>query len=468
MAFATNSIVEAHGAPPTDPAYAHPPPLPPPYPPHAYEGYYRAPYDGRPPHPGYGPGPAQAPRQRTAIACKYCRKRKIRCSGFESAEGRCTNCIRFSQECVFAPVASQQAQAFVPYNAYMNASMKHGETAPPLYGAYGQPLRADHGGGGSSGGYSRGPPPPGSYPPPHGAYPPPAHPGYMMPPPYGAPPPHNGDHQYPPPGPPGPPGPPHAASQPPPAPVHTPTSESSTGRKRPADEPLSPNLPPPNPAASSSLPRTLAPELNADARYGEPSTSAATHSPSSTTSPYHSGPPPPSHPSYPYHGSYGHPPHRPEPSRSESSAHGPYPPAGSQAHTPTSPSTVTSAGASSGAYHSYPTSANGAHVPKPEAKESNSPATPLATLPPPHSVSAGPVQPLSAPATNGSHGRVSPASNSTSHSAQRSPTSAHANGRSGMSISNMISDGGRASDSSIDSAMKARLGSSQPPYAAKS
>ncbi len=46
-----------------------------------------------------------APRQRTAVACRYCRRRKIRCSGFESsADGRCVNCIRFNQQCVFTPI----------------------------------------------------------------------------------------------------------------------------------------------------------------------------------------------------------------------------------------------------------------------------------------------------------------------------------------------------------------------------
>jgi len=50
------------------------------------------------------------PRQRTAIACRYCRRRKIRCSGFENADdGRCLNCQRFSQDCVFTPVSSHNS-----------------------------------------------------------------------------------------------------------------------------------------------------------------------------------------------------------------------------------------------------------------------------------------------------------------------------------------------------------------------
>jgi hypothetical protein len=39
----------------------------------------------------------------------------IRCSNFKSFEGRCINCIRFGQECVFTPVATNTT-AFVPLN----------------------------------------------------------------------------------------------------------------------------------------------------------------------------------------------------------------------------------------------------------------------------------------------------------------------------------------------------------------
>ncbi|KAF3942377.1 hypothetical protein ABW19_dt0203611 [Dactylella cylindrospora] len=89
-----------------------------------------------------------APRQRTAIACRYCRRRKIRCSGFDSsADGRCGNCLRFNQECVFTPVSSQ-AQAFVPAHTQY-PHLKQGFIPPrggparpvgQLYGSYGQPL----------------------------------------------------------------------------------------------------------------------------------------------------------------------------------------------------------------------------------------------------------------------------------------------------------------------------------------
>ncbi|KAB8295096.1 hypothetical protein EYC80_007034 [Monilinia laxa] len=82
-----------------------------------------------------------APRQRTAIACKYCRRRKIRCSGFnaDGSAGRCSNCERFKQDCIFTPVSSQQA--FVPIQAVYAAN--GGNTLGPntqLYGAHGQPL----------------------------------------------------------------------------------------------------------------------------------------------------------------------------------------------------------------------------------------------------------------------------------------------------------------------------------------
>ncbi|POS86481.1 hypothetical protein EPUL_004068 [Erysiphe pulchra] len=91
-----------------------------------------------------------APRQRTAIACRYCRRRKIRCSGFDqNPDGRCLNCQRFQQECIFTPVSSQ-AQAFVPAHA-VYPSMRNMGIGPdgrprmlyqgaPLYGAHGQPL----------------------------------------------------------------------------------------------------------------------------------------------------------------------------------------------------------------------------------------------------------------------------------------------------------------------------------------
>ncbi|KAI9760580.1 MAG: hypothetical protein M4579_001549 [Chaenotheca gracillima] len=109
------------------------------------------PYRSQPPqHMPYNQLNQPAPRQRTAIACRYCRRRKIRCTGFESSEdGRCGNCQRFNQECIFTPVSSQ-AQAFVPaHTAYPHLRNAGGRgrpgyppSPPVLYGAHGQPLSA--------------------------------------------------------------------------------------------------------------------------------------------------------------------------------------------------------------------------------------------------------------------------------------------------------------------------------------
>ncbi|KAJ8125622.1 hypothetical protein O1611_g8016 [Lasiodiplodia mahajangana] len=78
-----------------------------------------------------------APRQRTSIACKYCRRRKIRCSGYaNSPGGKCTNCLKMNQECVFQPVSSTSSTAFVPVSALPNGV----PPGVPLFGAYGQPL----------------------------------------------------------------------------------------------------------------------------------------------------------------------------------------------------------------------------------------------------------------------------------------------------------------------------------------
>jgi hypothetical protein len=77
---------------------------------------------------------------------------QIRCSGFgENPEGRCSNCQRFQQECIFTPVSSQ-AQAFVPAHAVYPGmrNMGVGPDGRPrpmvypqgtqLFGAHGQPL----------------------------------------------------------------------------------------------------------------------------------------------------------------------------------------------------------------------------------------------------------------------------------------------------------------------------------------
>ncbi|OJD35209.1 c6 zinc finger domain-containing protein [Diplodia corticola] len=216
------------------------------------------PYRQPPPHMYQQHQPA--PRQRTAIACRYCRRRKIRCSGFEASEdGRCTNCVRFSQECIFTPV-SAQTQAFVPAHTVWRGA----GAPPPLYGAYGQPL------------------PPSTQQPPDAAYrPPPPQPGYPLPSPtgpYSAP-----GHAYPP---------------PPVAPGYDDRSRDAAGRKRPTTEPHTPTLPPPNPAAASQLPNHRAsgpPEYT----YPDPSAlTPAAASPASSNASYPSAPPPPQQPYY--------------------------------------------------------------------------------------------------------------------------------------------------------------------------
>ncbi|PKS12092.1 hypothetical protein jhhlp_001388 [Lomentospora prolificans] len=108
---------------------------------HARNGY--PPYQQAPPPPQAAPLQQAAPRQRTSIACRYCRKRKIRCSGYQNAPGgRCVNCTRMNQECIFQPVSSSSSAAFV------HVSAVPGGIAPgtPLYGAYGQPLPQGPGG----------------------------------------------------------------------------------------------------------------------------------------------------------------------------------------------------------------------------------------------------------------------------------------------------------------------------------
>ncbi|KAK8099409.1 uncharacterized protein PG998_012650 [Apiospora kogelbergensis] len=96
-----------------------------------------------------------APRQRTSIACRYCRRRKIRCSGYaNSPGGKCTNCIKMNQECIFQPVSSSTSTAFVPVSALQNG-------IPPgtqLFGAYGQPLSGPSNAQPGGGPYSAGPP----------------------------------------------------------------------------------------------------------------------------------------------------------------------------------------------------------------------------------------------------------------------------------------------------------------------
>ncbi|TID19352.1 hypothetical protein E6O75_ATG06690 [Venturia nashicola] len=319
--------------PPPDMALHHPatpqyPPQPPPgYPPqqaHYHQPPYRThdPYRGPPPPHGAHPYPyppqqhQPAPRQRTAIACRYCRRRKIRCSGFDQSEdGRCANCQRFSQECVFTPV-SAQTQAFVPVHAvYGRGQHSQGQQ---LYGAYGQPL----------------PPPQPGQPDPYASRPPQP---YTLPSPTG---PHPGQHphyqqQQPPPQ-------SHAQHYPPPpaqAPVpgYDDRNVVNGNRKRPSGEPHTPTIPPSNPA-------TVPNGAHADSyRYPDPTTLGAPPvSPASSVS-HQSGASAPV--PQPYYGSQP-----PQPRNSPPLA-APY------AHEPrasASPNSTTAAGSNATQYPPYP------------------------------------------------------------------------------------------------------------------
>ncbi|KAM3503051.1 hypothetical protein MY10362_004448 [Beauveria mimosiformis] len=87
---------------------------------------------------------------------------QIRCSGYQSAPGgKCQNCARMNQECIFQPVSSSSSTAFVPLSAVQGG-------VPPgtqLFGAYGQPLAPN-----SVPGGHHYPPHHGGPPPPGGAY----------------------------------------------------------------------------------------------------------------------------------------------------------------------------------------------------------------------------------------------------------------------------------------------------------
>ncbi|KAF9872217.1 hypothetical protein CkaCkLH20_10309 [Colletotrichum karsti] len=163
----------------------------------------------------YGPGapPLQqaAPRQRTSIACRYCRKRKIRCSGYQSAPGgKCVNCSRMNQECIFQPVSSSSSTAFVPVSALGPGGIPPGT---PLYGAYGQPL-------------------------PQGSLPPP--PGQGYPPPPG----NGGYYQQPLPSPTG---------------AYSPYDSQRAGRRRPREDEVDELRPPPPDPNSADDPRRRSP-----------------------------------------------------------------------------------------------------------------------------------------------------------------------------------------------------------------
>ncbi|KAI0861602.1 hypothetical protein F4860DRAFT_475620 [Xylaria cubensis] len=64
-------------------------------------------------------------RQRRSIACRYCRRRKIRCSGYsDSPEKRCKNCIKMKLECVFEPISVTKSTAFIPLSSLGNGALQ--------------------------------------------------------------------------------------------------------------------------------------------------------------------------------------------------------------------------------------------------------------------------------------------------------------------------------------------------------
>ncbi|KAF5250831.1 hypothetical protein FANTH_4022 [Fusarium anthophilum] len=126
----------------TEPYYTYyhgqPPPPPRRPPPHSHPAYRHIPAGVYKYPVGHGSAPPltqAAQRPRTSIACKHCRKRKVRCSGYQSA-GKCQNCARKNQECIFEPTSSSSSTALIPVSALPGG-------APPgtqLFGAHGQPL----------------------------------------------------------------------------------------------------------------------------------------------------------------------------------------------------------------------------------------------------------------------------------------------------------------------------------------
>lgn len=206
---------------------------------------------------------------------------QIRCSGYEgSPEGRCQNCVRFNQQCLFHPVSSQGA--FVPASAVYGPNARAPAATDPqgdyrqpprgqmyprdgeppmLYGAHGQPL----------GPVNPRDAPPTAYPP--GSYGPPSYPNGSGPPHHAG----SGAHydyrgQ----------GPPH--------------QDESVSRKRPPpdDDPLNENAYSSQSPHPSSRPRTHDSRSNSNGNgydYPEPSNIAPT-SPATSTMSYQSHHPP--------------------------------------------------------------------------------------------------------------------------------------------------------------------------------
>ncbi|KAF1963179.1 hypothetical protein CC80DRAFT_565937 [Byssothecium circinans] len=269
-----------------------------------------------------------APRQRTAIACRYCRRRKIRCSGFDvTDDGRCSNCVRFSQDCIFTPV-SAQTQAFVPAHTVWRGVGQ----PPPMFGAYGQPLPAA----GPAEGYGQQPPRQQAY----------------LPSPTGA----SGPYQA------------HSAYGPTAAPYDEGARDSLNGRKRPLTEPHTPTLPRPNPGPASQLPHR---GVGQEYSYPETSSLTSAASPATSSVSYSSAPPPPG--VQPYYASQ--PPRRASPqspypydaSRASSSPH-------TQASTtPASNSYYPAPPPTNGALHALPPRSDGPTPPPPTSQQSNRP-----------------------------------------------------------------------------------------------
>jgi len=263
---------------------------------------------------------------------------QIRCSGFEATDdGRCSNCMRFNQDCIFTPV-SAQTQAFVPAHTVWRGVGQ----PPPMYGAYGQPLPpATHGDPYAQQSrqqqqqQSQQQPPPPNY----------------LPSPTG------------PPGPPGP-YPAHSAQGPSAAPYDDASRDQLNGRKRAHPEPHTPTLPPPRPGSASQLAHRGA---GPDPTYPEaPLTSAA--SPATSTTSYSSAP----QPGQPY---YAQQPHR---RASPQSAHS-YE-AGRSSSSPHAQSSNTPAGSSyypppqtNGALHPLPSRSDGP-TPPPTSQPSSRPS----------------------------------------------------------------------------------------------
>ncbi|KAJ4364228.1 hypothetical protein N0V95_000850 [Ascochyta clinopodiicola] len=245
----------------------------------------------------------------------------IRCSGFEATEdGRCSNCLRFNQDCIFTPV-SAQTQAFVPAHTVWRGV----GAPPPLYGAYGQPLPpANH-----ADAY-------GQQPPRQGPPPPQQQQQQYLPSPTAGP------YSY---------GPPSAHSD-------EGSRDDLIGRKRPHPEPHTPTLPPPAPGSASQAPHRVSGQ---DYAYPEPPSLTQAPRTATPSAPYSSAPPAtqPYYTAQPPRQASPQSAYRYDPSRTSSSPH-------SQA--PTTP------GSASAPY--YPPQTNGALQPNPPRSDGRTPPPP--------------------------------------------------------------------------------------------